>query len=209
MSSGFDGGGDFGGPDGGNGGSSASSIYDNRFYTGDGYARGFDVLMQKKYGNITGWVSYTFGQVIYDFPDISSTKYYASNDVTHELKLVGIYKWHNWDFSASWLLASGKPYTRPEGVYQLTLPDGSTKTYLTPSAKNGHRLPAYHRLDLAATYNFKIAGKVQCAVNGSIFNLYNRKNVWYKEFQAIDTEIVETDINYLGITPNVNFSIKF
>ena len=61
---------------------SASTIYSDRFYTGDGYARGFDVLLQKKYGNITGWISYTWGQVIHNFPDISSYKYYASNDVT-------------------------------------------------------------------------------------------------------------------------------
>lgn len=204
----------FGGGDpmmgGGNKGNvQSSSVYSNRFYTGNGYARGFDVLAQKKYGDYSGWISYTFGQVIHNFPDISATKYYAANDVTHELKIVNIYKWRNWDFSASWLLATGKPYTAPEGIYQLTLPDGTEKTYFTPSAKNGNRLPAYHRLDLAATYNFKIAGKFQCAVNASLFNLYNQKNVWYKEFQAVDTEIVETDINYLGITPNINFSIKF
>lgn len=191
------------------GGPQAQSTYSNRFYTGDGYARGFDVLAQKKYGNYSGWISYSFGQVIHHFPDISTSKYYAANDVTHELKFINIYKWRNWDFSASWLLATGKPYTAPEGIYQVTLPDGSEKTYFTPSAKNGNRLPAYHRLDLAATYNFKIANKFQCAVNASIFNLYNQKNVWYKEYQFVETEIVETDINYLGITPNINFSIKF
>ncbi|MEG2945370.1 MAG: TonB-dependent receptor [Bacteroidales bacterium] len=187
----------------------ASTVYNNRFYSGNGYARGIDVLAQKKYGNYTGWISYTFGQVIHDFPDISATKYYAANDVTHELKLVNIYKWHNWDFSASWLFATGKPYTAPEGLYQLTLPDGTVKSYFTPSAKNGNRLAPYHRLDLAATYNFKITKRFPCSVNVSVFNLYNQKNVWYKEFQAVDTEIVETDINYLGITPNINFSIKF
>lgn len=186
-----------------------AAVYNNRFYSGNGYARGIDVLAQKKYGNYTGWVSYTFGQVIHEFPDISATQYYAANDVTHELKLVNIYKWHNWDFSASWLFATGKPYTAPEGLYQLTLPDGTVKSYFTPSAKNGNRLAPYHRLDLAATYNFKITKRFPCSVNVCVFNLYNQKNVWYKEFQAVDTEIIETDINYLGITPNINFSIKF
>lgn len=192
------------------GGSTGSStIYNDRFYTGDGYARGFDVLLQKKYGNYTGWVSYTFGQVIHHFPDISPYKYHASNDVTHELKIVNIYKWRNWDFSANWLFASGKPYTAPEGLYQVTLPDGTEKTFFTISEKNGKRLPCYHRLDVAATYSFKIMEKVPCSVNLSFFNLYNRSNVWYKEFQTVDNEIVETNINYLGFTPNLNFSIKF
>ena len=48
-----------------------------------------------------------------------------------------------------------------------------------------------------------------CSVNLSFFNLYNRKNVWYKEFQVVDNEITETNINYMGFTPNLNFSIKF
>ncbi|MEG1617464.1 MAG: carboxypeptidase-like regulatory domain-containing protein [Bacteroidales bacterium] len=188
---------------------SASSIYSDRFYSGDGYARGVDFLIQKKHGDYTGWVSYTIGQVIHNFPEISSSKYYASNDVTHEFKIVNIYKWRNWNFSANWLLATGKPYTAPEGLYQITLPDGSQKTYFTPSAKNGKRLPTYHRLDVAATYSFKISERFPCSVNLSLFNLYNRSNVWYKEFQAVDNEVVETDVNYLGITPNINFSIKF
>jgi hypothetical protein len=190
-------------------GSGQNTIYSDRFYTGNGYARGVDFLLQKKYGDFTGWVSYTLGEVIHNFPDLSDKDYYASNDVTHELKLVGIYKWRNWNFSANWLLATGKPYTAPEGIYKLTLPDGTEKSYFTPSAKNGKRLPAYHRFDVAATYNFKISEKFPCSVNVSLFNLYNRNNVWYKEFQIVDEEIVETNINYLGITPNVNFSIKF
>ncbi len=200
-----------GGSMGGNqiSGNNSSTIYSDRFYAGNGYARGIDFLIQKKYGNYSGWIGYTIGQVIHNFEDLSPTKYYASNDVTHEFKIVNIYKWRQWDFSANWLLASGKPYTAPEGLYQLTLPDGSTKYYFTPSAKNGKRLPTYHRLDLAATYNFKIKDMFPCSVNISLFNVYNQKNVWYKEFQTVDNEIVETDVNYLGFTPNINFSIKF
>ena len=42
----------------------------------------------------------------------------------------------------------------------------------------------------------------------SIFNLYNRKNSWYNQYQVVDGGIVETQINYLGIMPNITLSLK-
>ncbi|WP_243348477.1 TonB-dependent receptor [Parabacteroides sp. FAFU027] len=183
--------------------------YETKFFTGTGYSKGIDFLLQKKYGNYTGWMGYTISETVNHFPDFGNYDFYASNDVTHEFKIVNTYKWHNWDFALNWIFASGKPYTRPEGVYEVTLPDGSTKEYFNATVKNGCRLPDYHRMDVAATYNFKLSQKYPCTVNFSIFNLYNRTNIWYKEFQIVNSEVVETNVNYLGILPNVNFSIKF
>ncbi|MDD2798396.1 MAG: TonB-dependent receptor [Bacteroidales bacterium] len=183
--------------------------YENRFYSGKGYSRGIDFLLQKKYGNYTGWIGYTISETINNFDAFGGYDYYASNDVTNEFKVVNSFKWHNWDFSANWIFASGKPYTSPEGIYQLTLPDGTVKQYFNASIKNGNRLPDYHRLDIAATYNFKISELYPCTLNFSVFNLYNRKNVWYREFEIVESEVVRTDVNYLGILPNLNFSIKF
>jgi len=135
--------------------------------------------------------------------------YYAANDVTHEFKAVATYHWRNWDFSGTWIYASGKPYTAPEGGYTVTLLDGTQKSFVTVSTKNGKRLPDYHRLDLSATLNFKLGKRIPATLGFSVFNVYNRSNVWYKQFEIIENTIVETNVNYLGITPNVNFTIKF
>ena len=75
------------------------------------------------------------------------------------------------------------------------------------SAKNAYRLPDYHRFDVAATYNF-LFGKAPATLGFSIFNLYNRANVWYKEFEIIDNQVISTDVNYLGLTPNVTLGVK-
>jgi hypothetical protein len=188
---------------------SETTSYENKFFTGNGYSRGIDFLFQKKYGNYTGWLGYTLSETVHKFDAFGGYNYYASNDVTHEFKVVNTYKWHNWDFAANWIFASGKPYTSPEGIYQLTLPDGTVKQYFNASVKNGNRLPDYHRLDIAATYNFKISELYPCTLTFSVFNLYNRTNVWYREFQIVESQVVKTDINYLGLLPNINFSIKF
>ncbi|MBL7817352.1 MAG: TonB-dependent receptor [Saprospiraceae bacterium] len=185
-----------------------SVSYNEKFAAGDGYANGIDFLIQKKYGKLNGWVSYSLAEVKYNFPDYGKA-FYANQDVRHELKVVGIYKLKNWDFSATWIYASGRPYTAPTGGYQLTLLDGSTRDYITVTDKNGLRLPDYHRLDIAATLNFKSRKGAARSISASIFNLYNRTNTWYKEFQIESSEIIETSVNYLGITPNLSFSWRF
>jgi hypothetical protein len=180
--------------------------YDEFYYEGNGTARGIDFLVQKKYGRWNGWAGYTIGDVRQNFEVYGEQDFYASNDVTHEFKLVNLYKWRNWEFSATWIFASGKPYTASDGGYQLTLLDGTVQDYLSVSAKNGLRLPAYHRLDLAATLHFGVQSKSSIAF--SLFNVYNRNNVWYKTFEIVDDTVIGTDVNYLGITPNLTFTTK-
>jgi hypothetical protein len=182
-----------------------------QFFTGDGYAIGMELLAQKKAGNFNGWVCYTLGQVKNRFPLQSDQYFYANQDVTHELKMVGIYKFGNFDFSASWIYATGRPYTAPVGAYQLNLIDGTTGSYYSVSDKNSNRLPEYHRLDLAASYRFDLfrqKGKNN-SLSFSVFNLYNRINVSSRQFQLVDDVILQSDVSYLGITPNLTFSVKF
>ena len=190
------------GPDGG------ESDYSENFFTGIGMSRGVDLLAQKKAGDFTGWAGYTWSQVIHKIDDFGDYWFYASHDVTHELKLVANYKWRIFDFGATWIYATGRPYTAPEGYYELNLLDGSTRGYTNVSVKNGNRLPAYHRLDLSATMNFILGKHSPASLGFSLFNVYNRSNVWYNEFEVVDNVAVEIPVYYLGITPNVNFTIK-
>lgn len=181
--------------------------YEENFYNGTGTSRGIDLLLQKKYGRFNGWVGYTLSDTRQNYPVYGESDFYASNDVTHEFKVTGLYHWRRWDFSATWIYASGKPYTAPEGGYQITLLDGTTRDFLNVSAKNAYRLPDYHRLDVAATYNFRF-GKAPATFGISLFNLYNRANVWYKEFEIINNQVISTDVYYLGATPNLTLGVK-
>lgn len=182
--------------------------YEEAFYEGSGIARGIDFLVQKKYGKWNGWIGYTIGEVRNNFPVYGKSDFYAANDVTHELKIVNLYKWRRWDFSATWIYASGKPYTAPSGGFQLDLLNGETTDYLNVSSKNGLRLPAYNRLDIAATYHFLLGDSAPSSLSFSLFNVYNRRNVWYKTYEIVSNQVVGTDVNYLGITPNITFSFK-
>jgi len=184
--------------------------YNEFYYTGDGYAQGIEFLVQKKFGNLSGWMGYTLGEVIYNFPVYGDNSFAASHDVTHEFKMVGIYKLKKWTFSMTWIFATGKPYTKPLGGYQIELPDETVQEYIMVGQKNGSRYPNYHRLDMAVSRNMKFGDMATGAISFSLFNVYNRKNVWYKEFEMVEGQLIETDVNLLGITPNItlSFSLK-
>ena len=199
-----------GGPGGGPGAESSGPSYEQHFYTGKGFARGIEFLAQKKAGNLTGWVSYTLAQARNQF-DVYGKKYFAANqDITNEFKIIGIYKWKKFSFAATWIYASGRPYTAPEGGYKITLLDGSERTFISAGTKNSRRLPDYHRFDFSVNYLLKsLDGMTERGNIGfSLFNAYDRKNTWFKEYQISDGEIISIDKQFLGITPNLTLTLK-
>ncbi|OGV07390.1 MAG: hypothetical protein A2299_01040 [Stygiobacter sp. RIFOXYB2_FULL_37_11] len=177
--------------------------YETNFFKGTGYAEGVEFLIQKKFGALNGWVSYTLGKVEYNFPDFDSGDPFPANqDRTHEFKIVGSYETGNWNFSASWVYSTGLPYTAPESQYFIELLDGTKQSYIHVSEKNVNRLPDYHRLDLSASYKFK-----NKQFNGefglSIFNVYDQDNIWYKKYDLSVSPIEVTNVSMLGITPTI------
>lgn len=180
------------------------------FFSGDGTAKGIEFLFQKKQGELTGWLSYTLAQVEHQFDGLNEgNPFPALHDQTHEFKAVANWEPHpKWRFSSTWVYGSGKPYTSPESQYQIDLLDGRQFSYISVGEKNGERLPAYHRMDIAAHYLFKI-GNVDMDAGFSIFNLYNRNNIWYREFDLSELPMIVNDVTYLGVTPNLSLNFSF
>ncbi len=184
--------------------------YAENFFNGTGYATGVEFLFQKKFGDFTGWVGYTLGEAKNKIAVYGNSYFPASQDVTHEFKLVGMYDYKNWSFSLTWLYASGRPYTAPDGAYEIQLLNGTDQVFIDFGDKNSSRLPPYHRLDASVNYHLRnTETRSEWGNIGlSVFNVYNRKNIWYKEYQIIDGNIIETDKLFLGFTPNLTFSVK-
>lgn len=188
-------------------------LYD-QFFIGEGSIRGIELLLQKKFGQNTGWVTYSNGEVEYTFPDFQNSSYPASHDSTHEFKIVDSYKWRNFTFSGTWVYATGKPFTPPTGdiiEVEVEGPDGEERTFeqVELGEKNSMRLPDYHRLDLSAQWEFLNRDGNRGNVGVSVFNAYDNNNVWRYEYQALNDEIYTTQINYLGFTISAfaNFDI--
>jgi ferric enterobactin receptor len=180
------------------------------FFNGSEQIQGIDVLVQRKVGRLTGWLGYTYSTAVRKIESLSSMPYYSDQDVRHQLKAVALYEWGKWNFSATWLFSTGRPFTSIIGTYDVNLPDGSVKNFINPSEKNSNRFPHYHRLDLSATYHLH----KNWQISASIFNAYNRQNSWYKRFQMLPfviggvNPLQITDVNFLGLTPSLIVSWK-
>ena len=166
-------------------------------------------MIQKKYGKYTGWVSYTLGEVINNFPGLNQgNDFYALHDQRHELKIVQSVELSGWTLSSTFIYGSGKPFSEPSGQYAIELLDGRTLNYIGVGDKNASRLTPYHRLDISVHHKFKL-GKSNVDLGFSIFNLYNRKNSWYFEYDFTQNPAVITELKYLGIVPNLSLNIDF
>ena len=184
--------------------------FDDSFFHGDGTARGGELLIQKRTGRHTGWVSYTLSHVEEKFLDLEPTAFPAGHDQRHEFKVVNMLEIGDWHLSGTWIYASGKPFSEPVGLETFELPNGGTFDRVIVGDKNGARLPAYHRSDVALNRQFPIGSGRTIGVFGlSLFNLYDRQNIWYKEFNMAEGEIVENNIQLMGRTLNASFSVKF
>lgn len=182
---------------------------DQLFFQGSGYSEGVEFLMQKKRGAYTGWVTYTLARVRNQFPELNNGfEFSALHDQRHEFKTVHSYEFENWKIAATFVYASGKPFTEPAGQYGIDLLDGESNNYISVGAKNASRLPPYHRLDLSAHYVVDYFG-FDFDFGLSVFNLYDRRNIWYREYDFSQKPPIISEIRYLGMTPNLSVDVRF
>ncbi len=179
------------------------------FRIGEGVAKGVEVLVQKTLNNYTGWVSYTLSDIQNTFPDLNDGfAYRPLHYQRHEFKMVHSLKLGDWNLASNFIYGSGNPFSEPSNRYQIELLDGRTLEYIGLGARNTSFNPAYIRLDVSANYDFDI-GTSRARLGLSFFNLLGRKNVWYTEYDFGQNPPLINQVNYLGFTPNLNFSLKF
>ena len=97
---------------------------------GKGWSYGAEFLIKKKYGKITGWISYTYSKTQRQFKDINGGNVFlAKQDRPNNLAIVGMYQiTQRLIFSATWIFYNGNAVTFPSGRYYV---DGNIVPYYT------------------------------------------------------------------------------
>jgi outer membrane receptor for ferrienterochelin and colicin len=150
-----------------------------------GFAKsyGLETMIRKNIGDLTGWLSYTLSCSLmkadgaFKEEKINNGNYYAaSNHRLHDISLTLSYQvTRRWNIATNFLFTSGRPITLPEKKYNI---EGMEIVYF--SERNKYRLPAYHRLDLAVTYDGYLNKKrrIHPSVTFAVYNVYAHKNVY-------------------------------
>ena len=187
----------------------ANDLIEGELLFGEGRAYGFEALLKKKQGKLTGWIGYTFSRTERLIDGINNNEWYpAKQDITHDVSIVGIFDLNKkWSFSASWVFNTGNAVTFPSGKYLI---NGNIQYYYTE--RNGYRMPDYHRLDLGATWTLKKTKKSESSLNFSVYNAYGNKNPFSIDFESNEQDPTKTDIvkTYLfTYVPSITYNFKF
>ncbi|MBU2947490.1 TonB-dependent receptor [Zobellia uliginosa] len=170
--------------------------------------KGIEFLINKKTDDYSVWASYTYNFNNYNFSEVVPPDFPNNLDIRHTASFAGTYTFENFKFGIGFNYRTGKPYTEPdteEPINSTFFPNRIN--YQEP---NSSRLPEYLRADVSAIYNFNITEKLKASAGVSVLNFTGRKNIlnsYYRFNNENDIEKVETFS--LGLTPNVNFRVRF
>ncbi|GCC51092.1 TonB-dependent receptor [Chryseotalea sanaruensis] len=186
--------------------------YDDAFVFGKGISYGAEVLIKKNTGKVTGTAAYTLSRTMREFEDLNQgNPFPAKYDRLHDISLMCNYKQSNkWTFSGVFVYGTGNALNLPVARYII---QGSIVNEY--GERNSFRMPAYHRLDLAATYIARKSERFESAWIFSVYNLYNRRNPYYIYFETkgdLKEYKLETSIRQVSlfpVLPSVTYRFKF
>ncbi|MEN1785057.1 MAG: TonB-dependent receptor [Bacteroidota bacterium] len=184
---------------------------------GEMRAYGLEVLLRKNEGDLTGWIAYTLSKSEQRStggsaggPGINNGDWYNTFfDRTHDISISGAYQLNKqWSFGTNLIFQTGRPVTYPNGQYEY---EGLSIASYAP--RNSDRLPAYHRVDVSASFSPKkyLNKRFKGEWVLSIYNLYHRKNAAAISFgQNIETGANEaTRTAIFGIVPSLTYNFTF
>ncbi len=185
---------------------------------GRGRAYGLEMMLEKKSGKFTGWISYTLARTerqvdrgIDPTEWINDGEWYAANyDKTHDFTFVSSYSFsEKWDVSLNFAYQTGRPMTPPESRAYF-----ETIAYPVTINRNTQRIPDYHRLDIAANYHFskKEGKRYMHSLNFGVYNVYGRRNA-YSVFFRQNSDTGQTEAVRLSIfasaIPSITYNFSF
>ncbi len=176
---------------------------------GKGRAYGIELMLKKRVGRFSGWVSYTLSKSEKQIDGINNNKWYdAVQDRTHDISFVAMYSLNEkWNLSAAFVYYTGNAVTYPSGKYQI---DGKEVVYYTE--RNGYRAPDYHRLDLGATCVLKKTKKFYSELAFSLYNAYGRENAYMIEFRTNDDDPSKStayQYSLFRFVPSISWNFRF
>ena len=170
---------------------------DHSLIHGRGRAYGLNLMFQKQAGHFVGWISYAYARSLRTFDGSKNMgEYPSSHERVHEVDVVGTYDFGRWDLGATFVAASGTPYTKAESFYIM-----GDRLICNYGPYNGSRLPPYIKLDVSANWYFLRKGRTQAGVNVSLYNVLCREN-------AVGYGLhIGKDLSYYHFTPTT-FGLK-
>jgi hypothetical protein len=181
---------------------------------GQNISYGLELMMAKKKGETTGWLTYTYSRsknLVSEGQNfrqqVNYGQWYASNyDRPHMINAsVVINASKNNDFSFNFTYSTGRPFTTPKGFVGY---NGGAYPFF--DLRNNDRIPDYHRLDFA--WNIYQPSMKDKNWKGSwtftVYNLYGRSNPYSVFYRTEGRVIKPYQLTIFG-APIITLSYNF
>jgi hypothetical protein len=201
--------------------------------SGTGRSYGFDVLVRRSAGRLTGWTTLSLLRATRTFPDPTaaglddapqSVTFPPIFDRRVDLDVVATYRLgRRTQLGARLNFGSGVPYTRPVaqivgfetdvvgGGYRLPRPesdDPDLPIYVVLGDRNRERYPAYQRLDISLRRSYtRRWGTLTPYVQ--VLNTLNRRNVLFYFYNYSDTPATRSGISMFPVLPTIGVEATF
>ena len=185
----------------------SSYSFDGSLLHGKGYNYGLNLLLEKRRGKLTGWLSGSLGRAMRKFDGEQYQGWFpAGHERIYELNTVATYRINRRvSLGATYVLASGTPYTNVNYAYLMS---GNLVTEYGPH--NGSRVKPYMRLDLSVSYDFATKGSVRSGINFSLYNVTMHGNDLFYRIKVYDNHVRYNAFKFLmPIMPSINYYCKF
>ncbi|MGB5894951.1 MAG: TonB-dependent receptor [Ignavibacteriaceae bacterium] len=190
---------------------------EDQFTKGNGESYGVEIFLNKRKGELSGWIGYALSWTRRQFPELNNGKlFFPRYDRRHDLSLALSYKmFSNLNLSATWSYATGQWYTLPPGqfVFDPVGLGGESQTQLNYSGINSSQFPAYHKLDLNFNYSLNWpTSKSEVYLN--LYNVYSRSNTFARYVVLEENEDGENiavlkEITLFPFIPSIGIIINF
>ncbi len=164
---------------------------------------GSDLLINKRAGKMSTWISYSYVDNKYNFEMLSESSFPNNIDIRHSVSLATSYTNKGLKISSGLNWHSGKPTTEPIAGNEIIDDE------INYESANSSRLDDYMRIDISAQYNFNIGNKIKAQFGLSIWNLLNEKNPTNRYYRIVNNEVEQVEQSSLQSTPNASLRVIF
>ena len=183
------------------------------YYVGDAIARGFDAVVQWEQAPHRLMVCYSQLYAVSNYEGFEQRNVAESYNRAAEGKMVYEWKKGPWNISLVVIAAQGAPYTKLEGSYTYSLPDGSSTMFPVFGGYNRATTSPYFRTDISSGFQWQW-NKTRWQLGVSVYNLLNTPNyraIQYSVARAGDNTVslYEREIRMLGRIPSLNITCQF
>lgn len=172
---------------------SSSGVDAEHFQNGQSTSTGIDILLNKNWNilanriNVQSWITYSWNQNDYFFPDISSLSFPATIQQEHIFKFVNKINYKKFQLMGSYQFKSGLPYSQALGIKSS---DNEDEYIIDYESINGQLLSHYHRFDIGATYLHN-SKNINFEVSMSVLNVLDHINVLSRTSYVHENEMEE------------------